>query len=70
MIAVEACGIGSKALLMAFAVPATCSPVIPLGFTSRSFTPGPDENEYEKIVAGNRQQMFPLAESLRHDPPR
>lgn len=32
MIAVEACGIGSKALLMALAVPTVCSPVIPLSF--------------------------------------
>lgn len=60
MIAVETCGIGSKALLMALAVHTTCSPVIPLGFTSRSFTQGPDENEYVKIIAGNRKQMFPL----------
>lgn len=60
MIAMEACGIGSKALLMALAVPTTCSPVIALGFTSRPFTPGPDGNEYVKIIAGNRKQMFPL----------
>lgn len=60
MIAVEACGSRSKALLMALAMPTRCSRVVSLGFTSRSFMPGPDENEYVKIIAGNRKQMFPL----------